>query len=260
MTKELRSKFMAIVSNEDHMWNSLEAFLSTQINLKKFRRIFILENDSLVLTRRSVSNTVTLKVISSGNKADECIELNNHEKDNNRKVYLEYIKNHESEGELVDFDNSSTHNQTHLIINTKFTEFNKEFLSKLVYGYGSPFNVSVFEAVCERIKKGLEKDEIIVMFVRYGKGEYRSPSDGTKVNISRLFQGRNEGTNFSGDRYPIDVNGVDYSKKPFIQVHFVDIENKNNPDPSVSFPLISVNNPLTATTIKMVTGDNVYEE
>ena len=259
MTLELQQKFMAIVSNEDHMWNSMEAFLDTQINLKKFKRVFLLENDKLVLTRRTVANTVTLKVISSGNKADECIDLSETEKEHNRNVYIEYCNKHKTEGEFVDFDSSAEHNQRHLLLRVDFNDFYAEFLSKIVFAYGSQFSSSVFEAIVEKIKKGEHPRELLVMIMRFGRGESRSPSDGTMMNISRLFQGRNDGTNFSGDRYPVDINGNDYSKVSFIQIHMVDVYNKE-PQLNSSIPLISYNNPLTAEVIKMVTGDNVYEE
>ncbi len=259
MTRELQSKFMAIVTNEDHMWNSMESFLNSQIDLKKFKRIFLLENDKLILTRRSVSNTITLRVLSSGNRPDECIDLTAEQMMNNRNVYLSYCKTHEKEGTLVDFDNSKEHNQQHLLINTKMTDFYNDYLSHIAFGYGSPFSVSVFQALVDKIKKGDQKDEILIMIMRYKTGEHRSPSDGTMMNVSRLFQGRNEGTGFTGDRYPVDIAGNDYSKIPFIQIHMVDL--KNNPAKiDESIPLISYNSPFTSDIIKMVTGDNVYEE
>lgn len=259
MTKELQNKFMAIVSNEDHMWNSMNAFLNSQIDLKKFKRVFLLNNDKLILTRRSVTNTITLKVLSSGNKPDECIDLTKEQMSNNRNIYLSYCKKHKNEGTFIDFDNSVDHRQRHLLIRTTFTEFYNEFLSHIAFGYGSPFNVSVFQLLIERIKNGLQNDEILVMLMRYGKGEYRSPSDTTMMNISRLFQGRNDRTNFSGDRYPIDINGDDYTKTPFIQIHMVDLYNKE-PKLSESIPLMSYNSPFTSNIIKMVTGDNIYEK
>lgn len=258
MTSELQSKFMAIVSNEDHMWNSMEAFLNTQINLKKFKRIFLLENDKLVLTRRSVSNTITLKVISSGNKADECIDLTEDEKQHNRDVYNAFCEKYKIFGTLVDFDSSQNHSQRHLLLNINFIDFYNDFLSQIIFGYGSQFNASVFQVIVDKIKNDKYSSKIIVMLMRYGKGESRSPSDGTMMNISRLFQGRNDGTNFTGDRYPIDINGIDYSKVPFFQIHMVDIYHKE-PILDDSIPLISYNNPLTSEVIKMVTGDNVYE-
>lgn len=257
MTKELRDKFIAIVSNEDHLWGALEAFLKSNINIKKFKRVFLLENDHLVLTRRSVANTVVSKVISSGNKADECIGISKEDKEHNRNVYLSFAKKHEKEGTFVDFDTSINHRQRHLLVNMKFTEVFDEFLSQLHYGYGSPFSVSVFQALVEKIKDNERENEILVMFMRYGMGEHRSTNDG--ITISRLFQGRNDGTGFKGDRYPEDVNGTNYQNVPFIQIHMVDLDN----DPPLldnSTPLISLNNPYTSTVIKLVTGDNIYED
>lgn len=258
MTAELQNKFMAIVTNEDHMWNSMEAFLDTNIDLKKFKRIFLLENDKLVLTRKSVSNTITLKAISSGNKPDECIELSKDEKRHNCDLYFAYCLKHEKDGHLIDFDNSSDHRQRHMVIQTDLITFYEEFLSKLFYGYGSPFSTQTFSAIVEKIKRKELPKEIVVIVMRYGVGEFRSPSDATMMNISRLFQGRNDGTNFTGDRYPRDITGVDYSNTPHFQIHMVDTKNKT-PVLNECIPLISFNNPLTTQTIKMVTGDNVYE-
>lgn len=257
MTKELRNKFMAIVSSEDHMWSALEAFQQTNINLKKFKRVFLLEHDKLVLTRRTVANTITLKVISSGNKPDECIDLSKQEQEDNRLLYISFAKKHENEGDFVDFDNSISHRQRHLIIYLKFTDFYNEFLSRLHFGYGSPFSTSLFQTIIERIKKGEVEDKICVMLMRYGVGEYRSSNTG--ITISRLFQGRNDGTNFKGDRYPEDIYGNKYSDMPFFQIHMVDIYH-DIPQLNHSIPLISYNSPYTASTIKMVTGDNIYED
>lgn len=258
MTKELQSKFMAIVSNEDHMWNALEAFLESNLNLKQFKRVFLLEHDNLVLTRKSVSNTVSLKVISSGNKEDLSVELTNKQKEHNRNLYLNFCKKYESKGELIDFDNSQEHNQRHLLLKISFNVFYEEFLSKVIFGFASPFSLESFEIINNRIKQGLQSDEILIMLMRYRKGQYRSCTDSTNTSIKRLFQGQNQGTEFSGDRYPVDINGNDYTNIPFIQIHMVDIFNKI-PKFESCVPLITFNNPLTSQTIKLVTGDNVYE-
>lgn len=259
MPSELRDKFMAIVSNEDHMWNSMESFLETQINLRKFKRIFVLENDNLILTRKSISNTVPLKVISSGNRADENIDLTKEEKEHNRNVYMSYCKSNAKKGRLVDFDNSVNHNQRHLIIEENFVDFYENFLSKIKFGYGSIFSGGIFKILIDKIKNGEFSNEVLVMLMRYEKGEYRSPATSIETTISRLFQGRNEKTEFSGDRYPVDINGEEYRRKPFIQIHMVDTKNEN-PRLEDSIPLISYNNPITSQVIKMVTGDNIYEE
>lgn len=258
MTAALQEKFMAIVANEDHMWNAMETFLDTQIDLKRFKRFFELNDERLVLTRRSVSNTVVTKVVSSGNVADECISLSEQAKKRNRELCFEYCQSHFKDGCLIDFDNSPNHRQQHLVIETAFSSFYEAFLSKLEFGYGSHFERPYFERIYDKVKKGEKPDKLTVLFMRYGKGEYRRAADGTKQNVTRLFQGRNEGTSFSGDRYPVDLQGNDYSKRVFIEVHMVDIENAE-PKLQRSFPLLSFNNPLTASTIRMVTGDNIYE-
>ncbi|VEU63485.1 Z1 domain [Mycoplasmopsis bovirhinis] len=258
MTKELQRKFMAIVSNEDHMWNALQAFLESNLNLKQFKRTFLLEHDNLVLTRKSVSNTVSLKVISYGNKEDLSVELTNQQKEHNRNLYLNFCKKYGSKGKLIDFDTSQEHNQRHLLLKLSFNEFYNEFLSKLVFGFTSPFSLESFAIINNRIKQGLQSDEILIMLMRYQKGQYRSYTDSTNTSIKRLFQGQNHGTKFSGDRYPVDINGNDYTNIPFIQIHMVDIFNKM-PIFESCIPLITFNNPLTSQTIKLVTGDNVYE-
>lgn len=257
MTKELRLKFMAIVSNEDHMWNALNAFLKTNINIKKFKRVFLLENDKLVLTRRTVSGTVVLKVAASGNKPDECISLNADEKEANRNLYIEFSKKHEKEGTLVDFDTSKDHRQRHLLVQMPFTTFFDEFLSKLNYAFGSPYSAQLFQLMVDKINKNELEDNTLIMFMRYGKGEHRSSDSG--ITVSRLFQGRNDGTSFTGDRYPKDINGNDYTNIHFFQIHMVDLYH-DDPWLSTSIPLIAYNNPYTAKTIMMVTGDNIYED
>lgn len=257
MTEELQNKFIAIVSNEDHMWNAMESFLESNIDFKKFKRVFVLEHEKLVLTRRSVANTITLKVISSGNKADECIDLSDNDRENNKVLFKEFVNNNMSFGKLIDFDNSLEHNQRHLVLKMKFTEFYNQFLSKFVFAYGSPFGKKNFQIFNDRVVDGELQDEITILIMRHKKGELRSPSDGTMMTISRLFQGRNDGTGFTGDRYPVDIYGHDYSKETFIQIHSVYLfENENYND---SFPLISFNNPYSSKTIKLVTGDNDYD-
>lgn len=51
------------------------------------------------------------------------------------------------------------------------------------------------------------------MLMRYEWGEYRSPSEDKYNQIKALLQGRNNNTNFSGDAYPRDINGKEYSNE-----------------------------------------------
>jgi hypothetical protein len=257
MTSDLRNKFIAIVKNEDHMWNAVEAFLDTQIDAKKFKRIFYLEDDRLILTRKTVSRTITMKAIGTGNTADVSVDLTPEEKAENRSVYLDYKAKHLADGAFIDFDTSATHYQRHLVIHTKFTIFYQEFLSKLHYAFGSPFSANLFQLVLDSIKRGERPDDLTVILTRPATGESRQPTDSTETTIAGLLQGRNDGTNFKGDAKPVDMNGHPYEKEAFVEVHFVKFS--DDAPLSTAFPLVSFNNPLTASVIKMVTGDNNYD-
>lgn len=257
MTETLRYKFIAIVDHETQMWIAMDAFLNTQINIKKFKRLFSLNNDDLVLTRKSVSRTVVLKVISCGNKADEFIDITKAQRQNNIGVYTSFYNKYAKDGSFVDFDNSKDHKQEHLLINMKFTSLFDDFLSKITFAEGSPFDINVFSKLIEEINKGHRKDEILVMVMRPNIYEERSSASAGNT-ISRLFQGRNDGTEFSGDRYPTDISGKEYKAIPFIQIHMIKLN--GDLDRNHAFPLISLNNPYTDSTIKMVTGDNNYDD
>ena len=256
MTGQLQDRFIAIVNHETQMWISMDAFLNTQINLKKFKRLFALNNDDLILTRKTVSNTITLKMISFGNRADECIDISKNERDNNINVVNDFISKYKSIGQCIDFDTSTEHRQNHLVIKLKFSDLFGDLLSKLIFATESPFDIAVFAKYLDEIHSNNRVDEMTVMIMRHNTYENRSSED-AGVTISRLFQGRNDNTNFTGDRYPKDINGFDYTKIPFIQIHMIMLDNEK--DKTKAFPLLSFNNPYTNTTIKLVTGDNLYE-
>lgn len=204
MTSQLRNRFIAIVNHESQMWISMEAFLNTQINLKKFKRLFSLDNEDLILTRKSISNTIPLKLISFGNKADECIDITADERLHNINIYNDFFKKYSNIGEYIDFDNSIEHRQRHLVIKMKFLDLFNDLLSKLIFATESPFDISVFSKYLDEINLRNRSDEITVLVMRPETYESRSSED-AGVTISRLFQGRNDNTNFSGDRYPKDI-------------------------------------------------------
>ena len=129
-------------------------------------------------------------------------------------------------------------------------------LAQVMEGLYTQWDNDLFQKYLEEIKNNHRANEITVIIMRPETYEQRSSED-AGMTISRLFQGRNDNTNFTGDRYPKDISGFDYSKIPFLQIHLIllnDEKNKNN-----AFPLLSFNNPYTDSTIKLVTGDNIYE-
>jgi hypothetical protein len=257
MTQQIQEKFIAIVSHETHMWATMDAFLNTQINIKKLKRVFQLNNQDLILTRRTVSNTVVLKVIASGNRPDECIDISDEDKRNNRIVFDTFLSKHQSQGKLVDFDNSPDHRQRHLLLDLPYSTLFDDFLSKIKFADESKFDINVFSNLLSLVKNGNREDKILVMVMRPETFEVRSPQDDTMMNISRLLQGRNDKTAFTGDIYPVDISGKEYKNTPFIQIHLIRLS--ESVPKSEAFPLISFNNPFTASTIQMVTGDNSYD-
>jgi hypothetical protein len=257
MTAELRNKFMAIVENENYMWTAVETFLDSQIDAKKFKRVFTLNNDQLILTRESVSHTVTVKSICARNTPDLSIELTEEEKAANRKLYYNYLAVHAKDGELIDFDNSSNHRQRHYVIHTKFSIFYSEFLSKLIFAFGSPFSPNLFRLVLDAINKKQWSDDLTILVMRLEFGESREKLDSTGLAIKGLLQGQNLRTEFRGDDKPIDMNGHEYSKEAFFEIHNVRLV-ENDPK-ETGFPLLSFHNPYTSSIIKIVTGDNIYD-
>ena len=86
--------------------------------------------------------------------------------------------------------------------------------------------------------------------------EVREPLDSTETSLKNLLQGRNLNTNFTGDRHPVDIMAKVYDKLTFIQIHLVKLkETRTNEE---AFPLITFNNPITSSSIRLVTGGNIY--
>lgn len=255
MTEELQNKFLAIVSHETQMWNAIEAFLETNVNIKQFPRIFELNNDNLILTRRSISKTVTLKIFANGHKDDKWITPI-EERDTNRKLLTNFMEKHVNILHKVDFDNSDNHRQQHYLYQMKFTEFYNEFLSNYIFANMSNFNLEIFRKIYSQIVQKQRDNNLLVMVMRPDFCEKRKP-DSVEQTVDLLFQGRNDSTEFSGDMNPKDINGIEYCNITFIQIHLVKLFDSWTND--MAFPMLSFNNPYTSETIKLVTGDNIYE-
>ncbi len=248
MTKDLKEKFIDTVENENDMWTSINAFLLTKTDIKKFPRIFTLKNDKLRLTRASVSKTVCIERVNPGYEYDKSISFTQEQLDNNRLLYENLYRKYKMVGEDVQFGNST--NQHHFIINLKFTEFYNEFLSKYEFPRGSKFGPNSFKRLLQQINEGSYEDIISVVLMRYRTGEYRSPIAGGQA-IKELPQSYDNGTQYPGDKSLPELEEVLH-----VQLHPVYVD-KNNPENII--PLIALNNPITAFNVRYVTGDNYYE-
>lgn len=248
MTKELKEKFIDTVENENDMWTSINAFLLTKTDIKKFPRVFTLKNDKLRLTRNTVSKTIQIERVNPGYEYDKSIALTPEQILNNKLLYEKLYLKYKNLGEDRSYGNSSI--QHHFIINLRYTDFYDEFLSKYEFPRGSKFGPKSFEKILSQIKNGEYEDKISVVLMRYKTGEYRSTITGVKA-IKELPQSYDNGTLYPGDKSLPDLEKVLH-----IQLHpvYIDKLKKSN-----IIPLIALNNPITAFNVKYVTGDNYYE-
>ena len=248
LTYNLQQKFIDIVESETDMWNSISSFLETKINIKKWPRIFTLNNEKLILTRTTVSHTVMLERINPGYTYDKTISLSPTDRSFNRLLAETYRENH-TEGFEKEFSSSKT--QTGYIIPTSITEFYENFIQLYKYPRGANLGPMVFKKIYEQAKNGELPDEMFVIYMRYKVGEKRTGINHDQA-IAELPQGRDPGTGYSGDR---DLEG--YSRQLHIQIHMVYTqEGQSILD---AFPVLALNNPISSKMIQLVTGDNVYE-
>jgi hypothetical protein len=252
MTDELKRKFITTVENENDLWTAVSSFLLTKMNIKEFPRVFSLNDTSgkMILTRKTVSNTVVLERINPGYQYDKAILMSGEERQSNRQLFADYLKSHEQFGQEQDF--SSSGGQTHFIIDTTYSDFYYSFLAKYNFPKGSVFGLLGFTRILGQIHDGKMSDKINIIVMRYKKGEFRSALGpvGAETNIKELPQGYDEGSGYCGDK---ELTG--YYDKVHFQIHLVYIDQNH---PELAFPLLAFNNPITVDSIKYVTGDNVY--
>lgn len=248
MTSGLKRKFIYTVESENDLWSTLRTFLKTDDNIKKFPRLFTLNgNDELILTRKSVTKTITVSRVSAGFKYDKSLYYKNEDEiECNRFLFFSYLDLHKAGAKEQCFSNNGY--QTHLIITTTYTNFYDEFLSKYILPKGSKFGYLGFAKMKRQVQAGEMSDDLKVMIMRYKHYEYRT----LEVNkaIGELLQSYNAGTDYAGDKNLPGYQGITY-----FQIHAVYV-NKNEPEKII--PVLAFNNPLTNETIKYVTGTNYY--
>lgn len=248
MTKALKEAFISIVESENDMWNAIKAFLMTNIELKLFPRVFRLDNDRLILTRKSVSKTITLQRVNPGYSYNKSVIWTDEAKHNNRQLYSDFFSKWSAYGEPHQFGNSEV--QTHYVISMRFSDFFDSFLLNYIYPRETQFGVIGFERILKTIREGAMEDEVKVVVMRYQSMQYRSLS-ASKYTIKELPQSYDYGTNYPGDKF---LTGL---KEQFhFQIHLVYTNKDNATD---YMPMLAMNNPITEFTARYVTGDNDYE-
>lgn len=248
MTKSLLNKFRATVDSENDMWNTIEAFLLTNTNVKKMPRLFKLDNDKLILTRKTVSKTISVERINPGYTYDKSVYYIDNQKQKNRELFENFFKEYRLSGTEKSFDISGY--QTHYVMKLKYSDFYRDFLSAYHFPKGSDFGHIGFEKILkENVYTGKQEDIVYVVIMRYKSKQYRALND--KYRIKELPQSYNNGTKYDGDKSLPEL-----SDKFHFQIHLV-YNDENNKDDYI--PMIAFNNPYTKYTMRYVTGDNDYE-
>ncbi len=250
MTHALKRKFLATVENENDMWNSINAFLMANIQIKEFPRIFTLNEDKLILTRKSVSNTIILSRVNPGYSYDKNVWYDSEgvERRENRELFCSFFEKWKEHGTPISFD--TTGEQTHYIIEMTYSDFYYAFLTQYHFPKGSKFGPNIFQNILNKVKLNHAEDKIYVMVMRYKTHQQRSLIASGHA-IKELPQGSNTSTNYDGDK---NLHG--FSDKFYIQLHLVYHDNSNKDD---FVPMLALNNPITQFNVKFVTGDNDYE-
>lgn len=248
MTAKLKQAFIDTVASENDMWNAIRAFLLTKADLKQLPRVFRLDNDKLILTRKSVSRTITLHRVNPGYSYNRSVLWSTEAKEHNRKLFDTFFAEWKTKGFEKQFGTSE--HQTHYIIEMPFSCFFESFLKKYIFPRETSFGTKGFEQMLETIRQGAMEDIVRVVVMRYKTMQYRALSL-AKYSIKELPQSWNEGTKYPGDKF---LDGL--QDKFHFQIHLVYVdENRKNE----YMPMIAMNNPITEFSARYVTGDNYYE-
>lgn len=248
LPEELKLKFIDATTHEDDLWTSLSSFLLTNISLDKFDRVFTLNNQSLILTRKTVSKTIKLERIKSGYNYDKSVLFKEkHLPNENVNLIRDYISKTKNKGFERAFSKGDT--QTHFIYESTFTDIYENFIKDFSFPRNSKLGQGVFEKVMQQVKNREIPDELSLVVMRYKTGQVRGLNPNGDA-IKELPQGYDNTTGYSGDKYL-----TDYMNKMHIQIHLVYKDERKDEN---LCPLIAFNNPLTAKEIQLVTGD-AYE-
>lgn len=250
MTQPLQEKFIDIVESETDMWNALSNFLDNRIDIKNFPRLFTLNNEKLMLTRRTITKTVTVERMNPGYTYDKSIWLSKSQRLENRVLADLFFMSHKKEGKEVQFGTSA--NQIDFVFEVSITDLYNSFIQKYHSPKGASIGPLVFKKLFDQAQDGTIPDEITIIYMRYKHGEFRKGVVNDTA-IEELPQGRDSGTNYPGDRLLSP-----YDKTLHLQIHYVYSESEKDQTIKDAFPILALNNPISSKMIKYVTGENIY--
>jgi len=253
MTQTLKEKFIAIVDNENDMWEKLYSYLMTNFSIKAFPRLFTLSETSgkLILTRKSIAKTINIEITSGGYQYDKSLNFPADTVDKNRENLSRYLSLHKLDSYEKQFGTSEV--QKHLIVDTSFSEFFNNFLQIYYFPLHSK-NIGMIgmKKIHTLVQSGAIEDKLSVIVMRYKEKEYRSY---VEINGEKWLKELPQSYNNEKTQYEGDKNLLFFKEKMHMQIHLVYINQDNKED---FYPILAFNNPLSKETIRFVTGDNFY--
>lgn len=248
MTNEMKEYFVDIDNHENFLWETIRKFLQTGRPLKEMKRVFLLSNDKLILTRKSVSKTIELGAMNPGYSYSKSI-LYKHDEDieENYKLIENYLESIQQEPKYYYYGKANEHRHKY------FENLSlKDFYEKVVKNFKFPeeskdVNLYAFKSIIDSIDVGLLEDNFTLIKMRDGENQYRSTMT-ANIAIKELPESYQVTNGYEGDKKVL-------SDRLSVQIHYVYID-KDRKDAII--PFLVINCPYDERTTKYVTGEFDY--
>jgi len=245
MTNEMKAYFVDINNHENFLWETIRNFLKTGLPLQEMKRVFLLTDQKLILTRKSVSKTIQLGTTNPGYSYDKSIAYNSQEEyKNNIELIENYIKSLTKEPK--EYLYGRNHEHKHIYYENLSL---KSFFENVIKDYNFPqgsknVNMYSFKSLIDSINVGLIDDNFTLIKMRDGENQYRTAIAG-RMSIPELPESYQVTNGYVGDKAVLN-------DRLSVQIHYVYVD-KNNPQDV--FPFLTINNPHDERTTKYVTGE-----
>lgn len=245
MTNEMKEYFVDINNHENFLWETIRKFLSTGLPLQNMKRVFMLSNDKLILTRKSVSKTIELGSISQGYSYSKSIAYKTKsDYRHNLKLLEDYLNSLSERPKYFKYGRNNEHKHRYYQ-NLSL----KDFYDKVIINFNFPdesvsINKFVFKSLVDSINVGLIDDNFTLIKMRDGENQFRNPMD-SGMSIRELPESYQVTNGYIGDKAVLkdELN---------VQIHYVYVNKEDNND---IIPFLTINCPYDERTTKYVTGE-----
>ena len=248
MTNEMKEYFVDIDNHENFLWETIRKFLQTGKPLNEMKRVFLLSNEKLILTRKSVSNTIELGTMAQGYSYSKSLLYKKDEDiSKNYKLLEDYFVSIADKPKYYYYGKTGEHKHRYYE-NLSL----KDFYEKVIVHYVFPeesndVNLYVFKSIIDSINAGLLEDNFTLVKMRDGENQFRSALS-TGVSIKELPESYQVTNGYEGDKKVLN-------DRLSVQVHYVYID-KDRKDKII--PFLVINCPYDERTTKYVTGEFEY--